>query len=86
MKGKGKNCHFEFKKVNVEHVQQLLLSINNDKPAGQDDLDGKLVKMVASHVAGPVCHIFNASIASGSDVSEREEPSPVEESQIFGRS
>lgn len=60
-----KNCHFELKKVNVEKVQELLLSINNDKPAGKDDLDGKLLKMVASDVAGPVCHIFNASIASG---------------------
>ena len=62
---KGKNCHFELKKVNVEKVKQLLLSINNDKPSGKDNLDGKLLKMVASDVAGPVCHIFNASIASG---------------------
>ena len=62
---KGKNCQFELKKVNVEKVQELLSSIKNDKPAGKDDLDGKLLKMVASDVAGPVCHIFNASIASG---------------------
>ena len=41
------------------------LSINDDKPSGKDNLDGKLLKMVASDVAGPVCHIFNASISSG---------------------
>ena len=38
---KYKNCTFEFHKVSVEEVKQLLLSINNDKPPGSDNLDGK---------------------------------------------
>ena len=36
---KDKNCTFEFHKVSVEEVKQLLLSINNDKPPGSDNLD-----------------------------------------------
>jgi hypothetical protein len=31
---KDKHCTFEFGKVSVEEVKQLLLSINNDKPLG----------------------------------------------------
>ena len=38
---KNKHCIFEFRKVSVEEVKKLLLSINNDKPPGSDNLDGK---------------------------------------------
>ena len=38
---KDKNCNVEFCKVSVEEVRKLLLSINNDKPPGSDNLDGK---------------------------------------------
>ena len=37
---KDKNCTFEFRKVSVEEVGKLLLSIKNDKPPGSDNLDG----------------------------------------------
>ncbi len=36
--------------------------INIDKPSGMDNLDGRLVKLAASCLAEPVCHIFNISI------------------------
>ena len=38
-----------------------MLSINNDKPPGTDNLDGKLLRMVAA-IATPICHIFNLSL------------------------
>ena len=36
-----------------------MLSINNDQPPGIDNLDGKLLRMVADSVDTHVCHIFN---------------------------
>ena len=59
---KDKNCTFEFRKVNVEEVKRLLLSINNDKPPGSDNLDGKLLRIIADDIATPICDIFNLSL------------------------
>jgi hypothetical protein len=41
---KDKHCNFEFRKVRVEEVNKLLLSINNEKPPGSDNLDGKFTE------------------------------------------
>ena len=57
-----KHWKFEFCKVSVGEVEKLLLSINNDKPPGIDNLDGKLLRMVADSIATPICHIFNLSL------------------------
>jgi hypothetical protein len=57
---KEKHCKFEFCKVSMGEVEALLLSINNDKRPGTDNLDGKLLRMVAA-IATPICHIFNLS-------------------------
>ena len=43
-------------------VEELLLSINNEKTPGIDNLDGKLLRMVADSIATPICHIFNLSL------------------------
>ena len=59
---KEKHCNFEFCTVSVGEVVKLLLSINNDKPLGIDNLDGKLLRMVADTIAPPICHIFNLSL------------------------
>ena len=40
----------------------LLLSINNDKPPGSDNLDGKLLRIIADDIATPICHILNLSL------------------------
>ena len=40
----------------------LLLSINKDRPTGTNNLDGKLLRLVAEYIATPVCHIFNLSL------------------------
>jgi hypothetical protein len=39
-----------------------LLSINNDKPPGSDNLDGKLLRIIVDDIATPICHIFNLSL------------------------
>ena len=39
-----------------------MLSINNDKPPGVDNHDGKLFRMVADCIATPICYIFNQSL------------------------
>jgi hypothetical protein len=56
---KEKHCNFEFCKVSVEEVKKM--SINNDKPPGSDNLDGKLLR-ITDDIATPVCHIFNLSL------------------------
>jgi hypothetical protein len=54
---KDKNCTFEFRKVFVEE-DHFLLSINNGKPPGSANLDGKLLRIIS----GRYCHIFNLSL------------------------
>jgi hypothetical protein len=43
----------------VEEVKKKLLSINNDKPPGSDNLDGKILRIIADDIVTPICHIFN---------------------------
>jgi hypothetical protein len=57
---KDQHCSFEFRKVSVEEVKKL--SINNDKPLGSDNLDEKLVRIIAEDIATPICHVFNLSL------------------------
>ena len=60
-----KNCAFEFHEINVDEVERLLNSLEDDKPAGIDHLDCKLLKISASYISKSVCHIFNRSLISG---------------------
>jgi hypothetical protein len=46
----------------VEEVNKLLLSINNDKPPGSENLDGRFPKIIADDIATPICQIFNLSL------------------------
>ena len=51
-----RNSKFEFCEVSVVDGEKWLLTINNDKPPGIDNLDGKLMRMVADSIATPICH------------------------------
>ena len=53
---KKKHCKIEFWLI------LFYQSINNDKPPGIDNLDGKLLRMVADSLATPIRHIFNLSL------------------------
>ena len=57
---RGKKCTFEFTKVNVSYVEKLLLNCK-DKPSGVDNMDVRLLKLVANLIATPVCHMLNLS-------------------------
>ena len=60
---KNKYYNFKFRKVSVEEVKQLLMSINNNKPPGYDNLDGKLLRIKADDIATPIClYIFKLSL------------------------
>lgn len=50
---KEKDRCFQFGQVCVGEVEKLLLSIDNDRPAGIDNLDGKVLRMVADY-----CHPY----------------------------
>jgi hypothetical protein len=41
---------------------KILLYINNDKPPGSDNLDGRLQRIIADEITTPICHIFNLSL------------------------
>lgn len=56
---KDRNCKFDFMQVNIHDNERLLRSLPNDKPAGTDQVDGKLLRLAAAQVASPICHIFN---------------------------
>jgi hypothetical protein len=45
---KDKNCNFEFRKVSVEEVKK---NDWQDKPPGSDNLDGKLLRIIADDIA-----------------------------------
>jgi hypothetical protein len=46
----------------MEEVKHILLSINNGKPPGSDNLDGKLLGIIADDIAAPICHLVNLSL------------------------
>jgi hypothetical protein len=56
---KANHCSFEVRKVCVEEVKKILLSINKDKPPQTDNRDGKVMRLVAEYIATPICYIFN---------------------------
>ena len=60
----NKKCKFEFDTVSVMDVE-IMLKKCKDKPAGVDDLDGKLLEPVADLIAPPICHIINQSLKEG---------------------
>ena len=39
-----------------------MILINGDKAPGIDNLDGKQLRMLAEHIATPICHIFHLSL------------------------
>jgi hypothetical protein len=59
---KDKHCNLEIRKVHVVEVKKLLLSINNDKPPGSDNLDGNLLRIIADYIATPIFRSFNLSL------------------------
>ena len=46
-----------------EHVKKLLESLSEGISPGTDNLDGKLLKIAAEHIASPICHIFSPAQA-----------------------
>ena len=60
-----KNCHFEFKQVDIDEVEKLLCTISRDNCAGKDCLDGKLLRTVAIYMSTPIWHLFNARLTRG---------------------
>ncbi len=59
------NMFLYFSPIDQNTVEQMLLSIPDDKSCGFDPLDGKLLKTVANQLAQSICHIFNRCLLSG---------------------
>lgn len=54
-----KQCHFEFKFLNADKINKLLLPLKADKPSGVDDLGGNLLRLSAEFVAKSLVYILN---------------------------
>lgn len=61
----GKNCTLALKAVSINEVKELLKSVKSDTQFGLDNIDGRMVKIMAEYIALPVCHILNCSIREG---------------------
>uniref|UniRef100_A0A8C7Z1Z2 ribonuclease H n=1 Tax=Oryzias sinensis TaxID=183150 RepID=A0A8C7Z1Z2_9TELE len=61
----NKACSLVFDTVSEDNVQDLLLSLPDDKTPGIDYIDGKILKIVANVLDKPICHIFNRALISG---------------------
>lgn len=57
----NKYCTFAFDKVSISTIESVLKSMKV-KPSGMDELDIRLLKLVADIVAIPVSHIINISL------------------------
>ena len=62
---RNKQCVFKFQPIENDEVERLLAGLQNDKPAGMDNIDGRLLKVVSNIIALPICHIFNLSLKEG---------------------
>lgn len=62
---KEKKCNFSFQPVAREEVNRMLLLVKNDKQSGLDNLESKLVLIIADYITAPVSHIFNLSLQEG---------------------
>lgn len=56
---KEKLCSFQFNKMRVEEVEKPLFSVKIDKSCGDDNLDGRLLRLAVKSIQKPICHIFN---------------------------
>lgn len=52
----------EFQPIEIVTVMKLLDELNNDKPSGLDNLDGRSLKVAGHVISVPICHIFNLSL------------------------
>ncbi len=55
----NKKCTFNFNPMQLDDIKKL---VKNDEQTGLDNLDGKLVRIIADYIAEPVCHILNLSL------------------------
>ena len=62
---KNKNCKFDFVQTAVPDINKLLLSLTIEKPAGTDNVDGKLLRLAAAYISTLICHIFNRCLTNG---------------------
>lgn len=61
---KEKQCTFEFKLVDSEMVEKMLLNLSDDTSPGIDNIDGNLLRVSARCLSVPICHIFNCCLTS----------------------
>lgn len=59
-----KKCMFEFASITVHDVEKLLMSLEDHKPCGVDQIENRLLRLSAKTIAKPLCHIFNLSFES----------------------
>ncbi len=62
----GIRTKFEFRTISREEIEKELNGLNIKKAMGIDSLPPRVLKAAAPVIAGPITHIFNYSLESGS--------------------
>lgn len=62
---KDMHCAFNLTTVSVEKVESLLNALPENRSAGLDHIDGKLLKLAARFVSRPLCHTFSRCLVCG---------------------
>lgn len=72
---------FDFQPIETE---KLLAELNNDKPAGTDNLDGRSLSVASNIISLPICHIINLSVKEGIPcftLKKKEEVVPLQKNK-----
>jgi hypothetical protein len=58
----GRQCTMKLKSVHPDDVMKIIRDLKNSKSTGTDDIDTKIIKLVAGDILPAVTHIVNLSI------------------------
>ena len=60
---KDRNCSLKFHAVSPDEVLKIINNLKNSKSTGTDNIDTRIIKMVATDILPALTHIINLSIA-----------------------
>ncbi|KAI8495038.1 hypothetical protein Bbelb_270240 [Branchiostoma belcheri] len=66
----GNDCSFEFKLAHCDQICKYLESLPDGTATGLDNIDNKLLRLVAKEIARPLCYIINLSLTTSTYPAE----------------
>ena len=72
-----RDCSLAFKAVHIEEVRKVITNLKNSKSTGIDDIDTRIIKLVAEDILPALTHVLNLSI------SQSEFPSMWKQAKVI---